>query len=268
MSKFIISLTSIPPRFAFLHETLKSLLEQSVMPDRVVLYLSRNYRRFGPLTQVPMLPSGVDLVVVDEDYGPATKVLPALKEYRDSDVKIIFCDDDKVYDPDWASRLLEASEEKPHCCIVEEGGDVFNYSSYDVRGNERPRATRRRKDFFYRLRRGLSLGLWKPRKTLTSGYVDILEGWGGVLVKSHFFRDGVFNIPDILWLVDDIWLSGHLTLNSVPIWLTADGAIRTKATSKKVKQVALRNTVYKDHDRNAANQACVEYFRNHFNIWK
>jgi GT2 family glycosyltransferase len=268
MNNFIISLTSIPPRFGVLHETLRSLLAQSVKPDRLVVYLSRNYRRFGPLTELPQGPPGVEVAVVDEDYGPATKVLPAVKEYRErSDLRIIFCDDDKVYDPRWAARLLAASDQKPDCCIVEEGGDVCNYSRYPFRGPLSPRATRREKDLLYRLRRGLSLGLWKPRKTLKSGYVDILEGWGGVLVKPRFFRDEVFDIPDILWLVDDIWLSGNLALNSVPIWLTADEAIRTKGNSEEVKEAALRKTVYKDHNRDQANQACVDYFINKFGIW-
>jgi len=269
MSNFIISLTSIPPRFSVLNETLHSLLAQSVEPERLVVYLSQNYRRFGLLTQLPKVPTGVELVVVDVDYGPATKLLPAVKEYRGrEDIRVIFCDDDKVYDPNWAARLLAASDQRPDCCIVEEGGDVCHYSTYKFRGSLSPRATRREKDLLYRLRRGLSLGLWKPRKTLKSGYVDILEGWGGVLVKPKFFSDEVFDIPDILWLVDDIWLSGHLAINSVPIWLTVVQDIRTKGNSREVKEAALRNWVYKDHDRSAANQACIEYFRHNFNIWK
>lgn len=269
MNNFIISLTSIPPRFGVLHETLHSLLAQSVKPERLVVYLSQNYRRFGPLTQLPKVPTGVELVVVDEDYGPATKVLPAVKEYRGrEDIRIIFCDDDKIYDPNWAARLLAASDQRPDCCIVEEGGDVCHYSTHKFSGSLSPRATRREKDLFYRLRRGLSLGLWKPRKTIKSGYVDILEGWGGVLVKPKFFRDEVFDIPDILWLVDDIWLSGHFTINSVPIWLTVDEAIRTKGNSKEVREAALRNFVYQNYARDEINQLCIEYFQSSYSIWK
>jgi hypothetical protein len=53
----------------------------------------------------------------------------------------------------------------------------------------------------------------------------------------------------------------------VPIWLTVDEAIRTKGNSKEVKEAALRNWVYKNHDRSAANQACVDHFRAKSQIW-
>jgi len=114
----------------------------------------------------------------------------------------------------------------------------------------------------------LSLGRWKPRKAASSGYVDILEGWGGVLVRPHFFTDAAFDIPDILWTVDDIWLSGQLALNNVPIWLNADGDIRTKGNSDEVRDASLRKLVYKGHDRSAANNLCIDYFRENYQIWR
>jgi len=267
--KLIISLTAIPPRFPFLGQTLSSLLNQSANVHAVNLYLPKQYRRFAFDTkQLPIVPTGVNVCLVDSDYGPATKALPAVAQYKNQDVAILFCDDDKVYDSSWAQRFLDASHEHPECCIVEEGGDVSDYSLHDFRGQLQPRSGRIKKNFKYRLRRALSLGTWKPRKNIRSGYVDMLEGWGGVLVKPEFFTNAAFEIPDILWMVDDIWLSGQLTLNNVPIWLNRNSDKRAKGNSNEMKESSLRKLIQDGHGRVEANQACVDYFRNNHQIWR
>jgi len=269
MDRLIISLTTIPPRFKVIHETLESLTSQSAKPEAINLYLPNKYRRFEyEKSDVPELPAGVSVWYLDTDFGPATKVLQAIQEYRGQNVKILFCDDDKVYDAQWAERFLVASQAHPGCCIVEEGGHVSDYSSHTYAGSLQPRSTRRIKDLGYRMKRLLTLGTWKPRKALSSGYVDILEGWGGVLVRPEYFSDAAFDIPDILWTVDDIWLSGQLALNNIPIWLNADGAVRTKGNSDEIRDASLRKFVYKGHGRSAANQLCIDYFRDTYNIWK
>jgi hypothetical protein len=268
MSQLIISLTSIPPRFPYLRETLASLLNQQADVAAVNIYIPRRYRRFEfSDTDVPSFLPGVNVRLCDTDYGPATKVLPAALEYRGQDVRILFCDDDKVYDPQWAQRFVDCSDRHPDCCIVEEGGDVYNYSDHNHSGTMQPRSSRRQKGIDYRLKRLLSLGTWKPRKNVGSGYVDMLEGWGGVLVRPGFFTDAAFDIPDILWMVDDIWLSGQLAVNQVPIWLNGEDKIRTKGNSNEVKEAALRKLVHEGYGRTEANQACVDYFRQTHGIW-
>jgi hypothetical protein len=92
------------------------------------------------------VPAGVNICLVDTDYGPATKALPAVEQYNSQDVAILFCDDDKVYDHSGAQRFLDASQAHPDCCIVEEGGDVADYSSHSFRGERQPRSARRPKD--------------------------------------------------------------------------------------------------------------------------
>jgi hypothetical protein len=270
MKKTIITLTAIPPRFPYLAETLGSLLSQRADITAVEVWLPRKYRRFDfdPATALPKVPEGVTINITAEDMGPATKILPSVKRHRGQDVNLIFCDDDKVYDPGWAGRLLAESAAHPGYCIVEEGGDISHNSTHDWHGPELPRANRPHKDWKYRLRRALSLGRWKPRKNQSSGYVDILEGWGGVLVRPEFFADGAFDIAPKLWMVDDIWLSGQLALNNVPIWLTVDEDIRTKGSSNEVRHAALRFQTVEGKGRKALNQAGIDYFRDTHGIWK
>ena len=269
MSLTIITLTAIPPRFPYLNETLNSLLAQDAAISAVELWLPRSYRRFAfdPATDIPMVPKGVTVRIVDEDMGPATKILPSVRAHRGEDVNLIFCDDDKVYDPGWVARLLGGSIQRPGCCIVEEGGDIRHNSTHDWSGPNLPRAGRPFKDWRYRLRRALSLGMWKPRKNQTSGYVDILEGWGGVLVRPEFFTDAAFHIAPDLWMIDDIWLSGQLALNAIPIWLTVEENIRSKGNSNEVRDAALRFQTVDGKGRTALNQSGIDYFRETYGIW-
>ena len=270
MTRLVISVTTIPPRFPYVGENLSSLLMQSAAVESINLYIPKSYRRFSyDHADLPKLPDGVNLRIIDGDLGPATKVLPAVREYRGQDVAILFCDDDKVYDQNWAQRFIQAAQERPDHVICEEGGflEMPYYAEDSWVSNREPKPQFRKKDFSYRFRRALSLGMWKPSKTISSGYVDILEGWGGVLVRPDFFDDLAYDIPDLLWTVDDVWLSGCLERRGIPIWLNAKGKVRSKGNSNEVKEAALRNFVYEGHDRIKANRACIRYFREHFGIW-
>ena len=267
MTRVIVSLTAIPPRFPYLDGVLQGLLRQTLRPEAILLNIPESYRRtsFNPVTPPPV-PAGVTLNRVPQDYGPATKILPTLEMYRDQDVLLFFCDDDKVYDPQALERFVAAAMARPDCVIVEEGSDIHECTDVDFRGALQPRYPRRKKDLLYRIRRAFSLGRWKSRKATGSGYADILEGWGGVMVRPSFFGDEVFDIPDPLWMVDDIWLSGHVTARGVPIWLEYGGP-RVGAVRNEVKRAALRTQVVDGMDRPALNAACVRYYQDRYGIW-
>lgn len=269
MTRVIVSLTAIPPRFPYLDGVLGSMLSQTLAPEAIYLHIPQAYRRdsFNPATP-PVVPTGVTLNRVARDFGPATKILPTVQMYRDQDVLLFFCDDDKVYDPNTLERFAAAATARPDSVIVEEGSDIFENCDINFSGSREPRCARRRKDLLYRLKRAASLGRWKSRKAASSGYVDVLEGWGGVMVRPSFFTDEVFEIPDPLWMVDDFWLSGHLTAQNIPIWLNAENAPRVKGSRNEVKEAALRTQVVAGMDRAALNAACVRYFQERYGIWK
>jgi hypothetical protein len=271
MTRLVISLTTIPPRFPFLLENLECLLRQTAVAESINLYIPRTYRRFSYSTNdIPSLPDGVALHIIDEDLGPATKILPACKQYKDQDVFILFGDDDKVYDKNWAKRFLDAAKQHPGHAICEEGAFINSaYPESSERWESRlnPKAIFREKNFRYRLLRNLTLGRWRPSKCIESGYVDILEGWGGAMIRPDFLDEAAFDIPDILWTVDDIWISGCLERRNVPIWLNGEGKIHAKGSSNEVKKSSLRKFIYSGHDRGSANRLCIDYFRNNYRIW-
>ena len=96
---------------------------------------------------------------------------------------------------------------------------------------------------------------------------DIAAGYGGVLVKPKFFNHMVYNIPDIFWTVDDIWLSGNLKINSIKIIRCTD-AIKGLNFSKAHKINPLTRFIYKKHDRDSANFECIKYYNQAYGIWE
>lgn len=125
MTQVVVSLSTIPPRFPFIGQTLQSLLAQSVRPDRIEVWIPRSYRRFPEHAFcVPDVPDGVTIEVIDEDLGPATKVLPCVRKYRGTDTRIVYVDDDRRYWNRFLETRLQAATKKPDMCIAAIGSDV------------------------------------------------------------------------------------------------------------------------------------------------
>ncbi len=127
--------------------------------------------------------------------------------------------------------LVQKSIDKPNYAIANSGWDISTLGFEYNKGFETPRAVRLNNhlDFTYRMRRiqqkllEIAQGSKEPKPHRSKNYrkegcLDILERCGGVLVKPSFFSDGLFNVPEKVWSVDDIWLSGMLVYNGTGIW--------------------------------------------------
>lgn len=160
-----VSLTSIPPRFAQLPRVVAALRAQA---DRVVVCLPRQYRRFPGRIKPPALP-GADILWIDNDLGPACKVLPVARALRGQDTDLLYCDDDWDYAPGWADAFRVGRAHHPAAVLA---GASF--------GAER-------------------LQLAGP---------PIAQGFAGVMIHPDWLDDIAMSPPDCAWAVDDIWLSG------------------------------------------------------------
>lgn len=195
-SKIVVCLTTIPSRVKYLEATLRSIQNQSIKPSSIELNIPYKYRR-SDIGQIELasIPEAFDIYRC-EDFGPATKLIPTLERHPSSDTLIIYCDDDRIYHKDWIKRLVSTYQANPGCCIFENGTDLYYHWQ------------RANKNWLYRLKRIASLGVWKPQHKIHD--VDILEGFGGVLVTSQMFDSSVLSIPDCFLFVDDIWFSAKL----------------------------------------------------------
>ena len=102
--ELIVSITSYPPRFGTLHKTLKSILSQTIRPDRTVLWIAH--------ADMAVLPHQVRQL---EKFGLEIRPCPDLKSYKKSipslrlwpEAFLVTADDDFYYRPNWLETLVK-----------------------------------------------------------------------------------------------------------------------------------------------------------------
>jgi hypothetical protein len=276
--RHVITLSTIPPRFKDIGQTLQSLVAQRSRPEAVELWIPHSYRRFPQWGGgLPEVPEGVTIRRVEADLGPATKVLPASLHWRGRGVELIYLDDDRVYAPSWAADCLKVRQAHPDAAICGAGFSLAERYGYPVTETPLPRMVKapdpiQQPGFLFRRLLKIALGRGKVRLSTPwhrfsgSGYTDVAEGYGGVMVKPEAFAEADLNIPPVLWAVDDIWLSGCLARRGIPIW-----ADRSLYRVREVIDVSLTHPLFKQviegADRKTADRACVDYMRATYGIW-
>jgi hypothetical protein len=192
--RLVVTLTTIPARASRLRRTLRSLIDQSEPADRIVLCLPWTARGNGEPYPHPAtldLPPGVE-VLRCTDEGPATKLLPMLRE--EPDACLVVVDDDVVYPRDFLASLLAAHRADPSAAQGLRGVRVSPGVAFPALHHE------------------LCSAQDAPRA------VDILFGTWGYLVPPGALDDQVHDFADypeaVRW-VDDVWISGHLARRGV-----------------------------------------------------
>ncbi|MRS02289.1 glycosyltransferase family 2 protein [bacterium] len=270
----IVTLTSIPPRFENLPRRFAAIERQTVKPDLVELYLPKSYRRFsGPRPALPPLPDWVRVVDVEDDLGPATKILPATRKWRSHDVDLLLCDDDRLQDRQWIARLARTRRERPRDIICERAWNIDERFGIERKELDYPRALLAKdggRTLFYRLVKQLTLKKCHhlvPRRIYANpGYADVFEGFLGALVPPQAFHEDAWNIPDVVWTVDDVWLSGMAMANGYRVW--ANGIPRPvyhDGTYDKI--AALRDFSESGVGREGADRMAVDMLRSKYGIW-
>lgn len=277
--KVILSLSTIPPRFGMLGMSLNSLINQKRKADEIHVYIPKTYKRFPEHNFcIPDVPEGVSVKIIDHDYGPATKVLPCVLDNRGTNARIVYCDDDRFADVSWLDEILRCCSERPEDVIVSAGMTLQDYGLTEKNQQLKPRAkvkktkydvkyiTKRFKQKIFEIT--TNKPQIKPGRCYynSSGYVDFAMGVGGVSVRSDFFDDTFFEIPEILWSVDDIWLSGNFTRTGRGIW--ASNKIKIPVGTIASNTSSLAQSVIQGHDRYKADRACISYFKNTYGIWQ
>ena len=106
----VVSLTTYPGRVYDVHFAVHSLLSQTMLPDRLVLWLSEDEfpRREGDLPEelLSLRRRGLEIRFVSGNARAYKKLLPALAAFPDA--VVVTADDDIYYPPDWLKTLLVA----------------------------------------------------------------------------------------------------------------------------------------------------------------
>lgn len=244
MSKVVVSLTSIPER---LHDgygesgvmgCLRSLCEQDY-PDYVVrLNLPIEYRLKAIKTEIPdwladMVARYPRLEIkMVEDEGSLTKIMPALRDFRDGDTVLIIVDDDVVYDPRMVSEHVRNQTENGGRFAI--GYDGLDAMERPVYGNVR--------DHFV-------VGVDRPVS------VNMLQHYKSVSYMRRFFDDDIWEFVSHT-NSDDVAISAYMRKHGIlkMVWPHADDP---RWDSVEAWQEGINNTFpvirHCGHDRNGCN---------------
>ena len=101
----IVSLTSYPPCFPTLHLSLRTLLNQSISPDRIVLWIAHRDLALLPPKVLALQERGIEIRPC-ADLRSFKKIVPAVEQFPES--YIVTADDDLYYGRDWLEMLLSS----------------------------------------------------------------------------------------------------------------------------------------------------------------
>ena len=108
-SDIVVTLTTTPSRITLLEHTLKSLLDQTRPPAKIVLNVPEFSQREQIAYVIPDALTALQSLEIHrcEDLGPGTKLIPSLMRF-DPDQPLLVLDDDRIY-PAWLIARYEAA---------------------------------------------------------------------------------------------------------------------------------------------------------------
>lgn len=134
-TRLIISLTSYPQRFNSIYLTIESLLDQTVKPDHIILWLAKNEieQTRLPLSIKKLRNRGLEIRIVDENIRSYKKLIHAIEQFND--YNIVTCDDDFIYPPWFLQELYRSYQQYPDCisayrCRMMSKIDAYRLSPY------------------------------------------------------------------------------------------------------------------------------------------
>ncbi len=195
----VVTLSTLPSRIGKIFPALNSLLDQTVVPDRIFIALPPFSRR----EQRPYnVPEGlrnhpvVTLFPAERDWGPVTKLIPVLRHFENSpETLILAVDDDNVYPQTFLETFLRFAQTLP--------GAALSLRGWPIPPSRRWKESREIK----------GTQIHAPIET------DVITGCGGILVRPRFFDWEFFDYapaPPEAFCVDDLWVSGHLARRRIP----------------------------------------------------
>lgn len=201
--KIIVSMTSFPARIRFVPVTLERLMNQTVKPDRIILWLSEdnfpNKENDLPYRLLQMRSRGLEIKWCKGDDKSYKKLLPALLDFPKD--LLITVDDDLVYDVDLIENLYEGHRMFPDAIIASRVHKIV----FDSEGNIAP---------YKEWEKEINFDIYEPRTDLfaTTG--------AGTLFPPNSLNEEVFNLDSIRELcphADDIWTKVMSVMNGTKI---------------------------------------------------
>ena len=131
----IVSLTSFPKRIGNVWQVVVCLLQQTILPSKIFLWLSKDQFKTEddiPIHLLSMQNDIFEIRLVDGDARSHKKYLYVCREYPDSLVFLV--DDDIYYPTDILEKSLNVYKKYPHSIVCNYGAQI----RFDSKGRHLP----------------------------------------------------------------------------------------------------------------------------------
>ncbi len=235
--RVIVSMTSFPAAIPYAIGAIRSLLKGSVLPDKIVLYLT--FAQFGE-TSIPQELRALaeqnpifEIRNYDRDIRSYRKLIPALADFPEA--VIVTVDDDVAYHRHMLRDLLTLHELLPNAVLAHRAKRIRLGKPYRRWGKYRWY------DFLFR--------------RIHRSFATLQTGVGGVLYPPHALRPNMLDVDlftAIAPTTDDIWFWAAAVANGVPVVPVPFGRNKPRGLDKP-GELSLKKTNFKGQtDRNAA----------------
>lgn len=242
----VVSLTSFPAAIGFVRPVVESLLRGSVLPDRIVLYVTM--AQFGPeglpaeLTALAGREERFEIRDYPRDIRSYRKLVPALADFPEA--VIVTVDDDVAYHRNMLRDLLRLHRQYPRAVLAHRAKRVSPGKPY--------RRWPKYRWYHFLTRR------------IHRGFLNIQTGVGGVLYPPHSLKKDMID-PELFTRIaptaDDFWFWAAAVAEGTEIIPVPMGHNKPRGLGKP-RELSLKTVNFKaGTDRNtAAFEAILEQY--------
>ncbi len=242
----VVSLTSFPAAIMYARKAVLSILNGSVLPDKIVLYLTfsqfDNKQLPAELTALTEQYPIFEIRNYDNDIRSYRKLVPALRDFPDA--VIVTIDDDADYHPNMLAKLLEWHKKYPDVIWAHRAKYISLGKPY--------RKWRKYRWYHFLFKR------------VQIDFHTLQTGVGGVLYPPHCLRKEMIDehlFTRIAPTTDDIWFWAAAVANHVPVAAVPFGYNKPRGVGKPDSLSLKRKNFKRGTDRNvAALNALIELY--------
>lgn len=231
--------TTIPSRINILHNSIESILRQTIRPHKIVIYLGKELFKgiVLPNNLIKFQQYGVEFRYV-EDIRVHTKYYYAFQEFNNS--LVMTFDDDIIYRPNLIAELLKEHKKYPNSVICSRAHKFTWNKSHEL----------------------LSYNSWEWESvSVVPTYQLVPTGVGGVLYTPCNFFDMLYEKKIFLEIStnnDDLWLKWVELYSKIPV-VTLKRNVWYFITEDSQKEALNSSNVHKNQNDRYCSKL-MEYF--------
>lgn len=244
----VVSMTSFPAAISYAILAIRSILRGSVLPDKLVLYLTfSQFAECGIPEELKALSDENSIFEIrnyDTDIRSYRKLIPALIDFPEA--VIVTVDDDVNYHKNMLRDLLQLHAQVPHA--------VLAHRAKCIRFGKPYRSWKKYRWYHFLFHK------------IQMNFSNLQTGVGGVLYPPHSLAEEMLDIKLFTQLApstDDIWFWAAGVANGYPVVPVPFGHNKPRGVGKP-KSLSLKTSNFKGTaDRNAeALDAILRRFPN------